>query len=70
MPELLDVDNENNVIGEGIIAINKQRGMTSHDVVASLRKITGIRKIGHAARLIHWRKVSWWLESEGRQPNN
>lgn len=35
----------------GFLWIDKQPGMTSHDVVSRLRKITGIRKIGHAGTL-------------------
>lgn len=35
----------------GFILINKPSGMTSHDVVDKLRKITGIKKIGHAGTL-------------------
>jgi len=35
----------------GFILINKPPGMTSHDVVDYLRKVTGIRKIGHAGTL-------------------
>lgn len=36
---------------DGIININKERGFTSHDVVAKLRGILGIRKIGHTGTL-------------------
>lgn len=35
----------------GFILIDKPSGMTSHDVVSRLRKITGIKKIGHAGTL-------------------
>ncbi len=35
----------------GILVIDKPRGMTSHDVVAALRRITGVRRIGHAGTL-------------------
>lgn len=35
----------------GILNINKPRGMTSHDVVARVRKITGQKKVGHAGTL-------------------
>ena len=35
----------------GFIIINKPSGPTSHDVIDRLRKITGIRKIGHAGTL-------------------
>ena len=35
----------------GIIVINKPAGFTSHDVIAVLRGITGIRKMGHTGTL-------------------
>lgn len=35
----------------GILNINKDRGNTSHDVVAFVRRITGQRKVGHAGTL-------------------
>lgn len=35
----------------GILAINKPVGMTSHDVVAKVRKILGTPKVGHAGAL-------------------
>jgi len=36
---------------QGFILIDKPSGITSHDVVDKLRKITGIKKIGHAGTL-------------------
>lgn len=36
---------------DGFILIDKRAGMTSHDVVDALRRITGIRRIGHAGTL-------------------
>ncbi len=36
---------------EGFLLIDKPAGMTSHDVVDRVRKITGIRKVGHAGTL-------------------
>lgn len=36
---------------EGIFAINKPVGMTSHDVVDIIRKKTGIRRVGHGGTL-------------------
>lgn len=38
-------------LSDGIINIYKEKGYTSHDVVAKLRRITGIRKIGHTGTL-------------------
>ncbi len=35
----------------GILNINKASGMTSHDVVAYVRKVIGQRKVGHAGTL-------------------
>ncbi len=35
----------------GFLLINKPAGMTSHDVVDALRRVTGIKKIGHAGTL-------------------
>ena len=39
------------MIIKGLFLINKPSGITSHDVVDSLRKITGERRIGHAGTL-------------------
>jgi tRNA pseudouridine55 synthase len=36
---------------EGIRIINKPRGITSHDVVNAVRRITGERRVGHAGTL-------------------
>ncbi len=36
---------------DGIVNVNKPTGMTSHDVVYRLRRILGIRKIGHTGTL-------------------
>ncbi|MDR2377580.1 MAG: tRNA pseudouridine(55) synthase TruB [Puniceicoccales bacterium] len=36
---------------EGILLLHKPVGLTSHDVVARLRRCLGIRKIGHAGTL-------------------
>jgi len=35
----------------GVLALDKPSGMTSHDVVAALRRATGERRIGHAGTL-------------------
>lgn len=39
------------MIKEGIAAIYKSKGPTSHDVINELRRLTGIKKIGHAGTL-------------------
>ena len=36
---------------DGLIVVDKSEGMTSHDVVNRMRRITGIRKIGHLGTL-------------------
>lgn len=36
---------------KGFLLINKPKDWTSHDVIAYLRKVTGIKKIGHAGTL-------------------
>ncbi len=36
---------------QGILCINKPEGFTSFDVIAKMRRITGVRKIGHAGTL-------------------
>jgi tRNA pseudouridine55 synthase len=35
----------------GILSVDKPTGMTSHDVVAAVRRITGQRRVGHAGTL-------------------
>ena len=35
----------------GFLAVDKPSGITSHDVVAAVRRATGIRKSGHAGTL-------------------
>lgn len=37
--------------GSGLILVDKPGGMTSHDVVARVRKAAGTRKVGHAGTL-------------------
>lgn len=36
---------------DGIIVVNKEKNMTSHDVVAHIRKIFGTKKVGHLGTL-------------------
>ncbi|MDR2778856.1 MAG: tRNA pseudouridine(55) synthase TruB [Puniceicoccales bacterium] len=36
---------------DGVLLVNKPRGITSHDVVAQLRSLLGIKKIGHVGTL-------------------
>ncbi|MBI2455047.1 MAG: tRNA pseudouridine(55) synthase TruB, partial [candidate division NC10 bacterium] len=35
----------------GVLNINKPAGMTSHDVVDAVRKILGVRRVGHTGTL-------------------
>jgi len=36
---------------EGILSIDKPAGMTSHDVVQRIRRLSGLRRVGHAGTL-------------------
>ena len=36
---------------QGILLVDKEKGMTSHDVVAAVRRRFGIKKVGHAGTL-------------------
>lgn len=36
---------------QGFLLVDKPRGPTSHDVVAAVRRVLGIRKVGHAGTL-------------------
>lgn len=38
-------------VGGGIVIVDKPLGMTSHDVVSRMRRIAGIRRVGHAGTL-------------------
>ena len=35
----------------GLLVIDKPGGMTSHDVVARVRRLAGTRRVGHAGTL-------------------
>jgi tRNA pseudouridine55 synthase len=37
--------------GSGLVVVDKPDGMTSHDVVARIRRLAGTRKVGHAGTL-------------------
>ena len=39
------------MISPGLLLVDKPAGMTSHDVVAKVRKLAGTRKVGHAGTL-------------------
>src|SRR6267378_2897536 len=36
---------------EGLVVVDKPAGCTSHDVVARLRRVYGLRRVGHAGTL-------------------
>lgn len=36
---------------DGLVIVDKPAGLTSHDVVARLRRLTGVRRIGHGGTL-------------------
>jgi len=38
-------------VTEGFLVVDKPSGITSHDVVARVRSVTGVRKVGHAGTL-------------------
>lgn len=40
-----------NVLGDGVLNVNKPSGWTSHDVVAKIRSVLGGAKVGHAGTL-------------------
>ncbi|MGH8894341.1 MAG: tRNA pseudouridine(55) synthase TruB [Actinomycetes bacterium] len=37
--------------GDGLVVVDKPGGMTSHDVVARVRRLAGTRRVGHAGTL-------------------
>ncbi len=37
--------------GDGIVVVDKPAGLTSHDVVARVRRLAGTRRVGHAGTL-------------------
>lgn len=37
--------------GDGLVVVDKPAGLTSHDVVARLRRLAGTRRVGHAGTL-------------------
>lgn len=46
---------------DGVIVIRKEKGFTSHDVVAKLRGILHMKKIGHTGTLDPDAECSRWL---------
>lgn len=62
---------------QGIIVIHKEKGFTSHDVVAKLRGILHMKKIGHTGTLdpdatgvlpvALGKEPSWWIFLQTRR---
>lgn len=36
---------------DGLLVVDKPAGMTSHDVVAAVRRVSGEKKVGHSGTL-------------------
>ncbi|MBD3250073.1 MAG: tRNA pseudouridine(55) synthase TruB [Candidatus Pacebacteria bacterium] len=55
LPNLPPIQTKNQVrlyqLRPTVLAINKPKGPTSHDVINQLRRVTGVKKIGHAGTL-------------------
>jgi len=49
--EIRNPQSENPQSQDGVLVIDKPEGLTSHDVVARVRKILGTRRVGHAGTL-------------------
>jgi tRNA pseudouridine55 synthase len=49
-PERLETP-KRTAVSPGLVVVDKPAGMTSHDVVARVRRIMGTRKVGHAGTL-------------------
>ena len=47
----LDIPRAIKTAPDGVLAVDKPLGVTSHDVVARLRRLAGTRKVGHAGTL-------------------
>ena len=45
------MNDSNNMVPSGVLLVDKDPGMTSHDVVAIARRSLGIKKIGHCGTL-------------------
>jgi len=45
------MSDQKNAIPSGILVVDKPRGVSSHDVVARVRRLFGLRKVGHAGTL-------------------
>ncbi|MCA9349484.1 tRNA pseudouridine(55) synthase TruB [Candidatus Saccharibacteria bacterium] len=47
----LKIDEQNQIIPEGIYLVDKPTGWSSFDVVARVRRLSGVKKVGHAGTL-------------------
>src|SRR5215470_17639290 len=50
-PQSLNPQSPNPRSRDGVLVIDKPEGLTSHDVVAQVRKLLGTRRVGHAGTL-------------------
>ena len=54
---------------DGVLIIDKPAGWTSHDVVAKVRRLLGIQKVGHTGTLDP-RQPAYWFSVWGRRPGS
>ena len=47
----VDLDSRHRLSDDGLVVVDKPSGMTSHDVVARVRRLAGTRRVGHAGTL-------------------
>ena len=50
----------------GLVIVDKPSGLTSHDVVARIRRLAGTRRVGHAALVIGNRYNAHLAETDGK----
>jgi tRNA pseudouridine55 synthase len=50
-PTTSDPQNHSSIVADGIVVVDKPAGLTSHTVVARIRRLAGTRKVGHAGTL-------------------
>ena len=45
---------------DGVVVVDKPSGLTSHDVVARVRRLAGTRRVGHAGTLdpMAWERLT------------
>jgi tRNA pseudouridine55 synthase len=50
-PTTSDPQNHSSIVADGFVVVDKPAGLTSHTVVARIRRLAGTRKVGHAGTL-------------------